>query len=116
MTPAPHERLFVALDTPDAEHAVALVRDLRGHVGGYKIGLQLFTAHGPRIVREVRESDARVFLDLKLHDIPNTVAGAAAEIARLGVSFYTLHSLGGPAMIRRGVEAAADAALAAGTA
>jgi orotidine-5'-phosphate decarboxylase len=106
----PHERIFVALDTPEPEGARRLVRLLQGSVGGFKIGLQLFSVAGPSIVREVRQSGAEVFLDLKLHDIPNTVAGAAAAAARLGASYFTLHASGGPEMIRRGVDAASEAA------
>jgi orotidine-5'-phosphate decarboxylase len=109
-----HERIFVALDTPEIDSARALVRKLEGAVGGFKIGLQLFTAAGPSIVEEVRRSGAAVFLDLKLHDIPNTVAGAAAACARLGVSFFTVHASGGARMIARGAEAAAEAATAEG--
>ena len=105
-----HERLLVALDTPDLDAARRLVRLLRGSVGGFKIGLQLFTLGGQEIVNEVRRGGDVVFLDLKLHDIPNTVAGAAAAAARMGVSFFTLHASGGPKMIRRGVEASAEAA------
>jgi orotidine-5'-phosphate decarboxylase len=107
-------KIFVALDTPDAERARELVRQLSDHVFGFKIGLQLFTHAGPEIVREVLTAGAKVFLDLKLHDIPNTVAGAAAAAGRLGVGFFTVHAAGGQEMIRRGVEASADAALAAG--
>lgn len=110
----PHERIFVALDTPDADGARRLVRLLEGHVGGFKVGLQLFTVAGPQIVREIRRSGAEVFLDLKLHDIPNTVAGAAAAAARLGATYFTMHAGGGPKMIRRGVDAAAEAAETAG--
>ncbi len=109
-----HERILVALDTPDAARARTLVESLRGRVGGFKIGLELFCSEGPRFVREVVESGAPVFLDLKLHDIPNTAAGAAAAAARLGVSFLTVHALGGPAMIRRAVEAANGAARGVG--
>jgi orotidine-5'-phosphate decarboxylase len=109
-----HERILVALDTPDADRARGLVNRLQGKVGGFKIGLQLFTIAGPTIVDEVRRSGAEMFLDLKLHDIPNTVAGAAAAAARMGVSFFTLHACGGAKMIARGVEAAAEAAEAAG--
>jgi len=105
-----HARLLVALDTPDLDGARRLVRLLRGSVGGFKIGLQLFTVGGHEIVREIRRGGDIVFLDLKLHDIPNTVAGAAAAAARMGVSFFTMHACGGPKMIRRGVEASAEAA------
>ena len=116
MTAAAHERVLVALDTPDAAQALALVRTLAGVVGGFKIGLELFTSAGPRLVDEIRAAAPTVFLDLKLHDIPNTVAGAAAAAARAGVSLFTVHALGGPEMIRRAVESARDAARAAGLA
>jgi orotidine-5'-phosphate decarboxylase len=106
----PHQRIFVALDTPELDSARRLVGQLEGAVGGFKIGLQLFTVGGPPIVQEIRRSGAEVFLDLKLHDIPNTVAGAAAAATRLGATYFTMHASGGPAMMRRGVEAAAEAA------
>lgn len=109
-----HRRILVALDTPDAEQARALVRRLSGRVGGFKVGLELFTSHGPGLIEEIRDAGNEIFLDLKLHDIPNTVAGAAAAAARLGVDFFTVHASGGPEMIRRGVAAANDAARAAG--
>ena len=113
--PLPHECLFVALDTSDIRRARQLVRELKGQVGGFKIGLELFCSHGPEFVREVRDS-GRIFLDLKLHDIPNTVSGAAAAAGGLGVAYFTLHAMGGSTMVRRGVEAAAQAAAAAGLA
>jgi orotidine-5'-phosphate decarboxylase len=109
----PHERIFVALDTPDAEGAVSLARKLRGHVGGFKVGLELFSSHGPPVVEAIREVGA-VFLDLKLHDIPNTAAGAAAAAGRLGVSYFTVHASGGSEMIRRAVAATNDAAVSTG--
>ena len=109
-----HERILVALDTPDRRRALDLAGTLGGQVGGVKVGLELFTAAGPEIVHELRESGVDVFLDLKLHDIPNTVAGAASAAARLGVTFLTVHAFGGPEMIRRGVQAAAEAAAEAG--
>jgi orotidine-5'-phosphate decarboxylase len=108
------DRLFVALDTPDAAAARGLVDRLSGHVGGFKVGLELFVSNGPELVREIRRCGAAVFLDLKLHDIANTVAGAAAAIARLGASYFTLHASGGPKMIADGVEAARRAATDAG--
>jgi len=110
----PHERILVALDTFDHPMALDLARRLAGRVGGVKVGLELFTAAGPEIVREIRRTGIEVFLDLKLHDIPNTVAGAAAAAARLGIAFLTVHALGGPAMIRCGVKASYEAASEAG--
>jgi len=105
----PHERLFVALDTPDRVRAAELARRLRGHVGGFKVGLELFSAHGPELAIEIARS-APLFLDLKFHDIPNTVAGAVAVATRLGARFLTLHATGGVEMLRRAVEAADSAA------
>lgn len=113
MTPA--NRIWVALDTPDRGRAVELARALEGRVGGVKIGLELYTAVGPQIVGEIRSLGLDVFLDLKLHDIPNTVAGAAAAAARLGVELFTVHALGGAEMIARGVRASGEAADASGS-
>jgi len=112
----PHERIFVALDTPDIDRARALVAAVRGRIGGFKVGLELFTSHGPRLIDEILDSGSEVFLDLKFHDIPNTVAGAAAAAARCGASFFTVHASGGQTMIRRAVEAAGEAAEEAGLA
>jgi orotidine-5'-phosphate decarboxylase len=108
------ERILVAVDTADLGRARELVQGLRGHVGGFKIGLELFVAHGPVFVSEVLDGGEAVFLDLKLHDIPNTVAGAARAVGRAGVSFFTMHATGGAAMIRRGVESANEGAREAG--
>lgn len=93
------ERLIVALDVPTADPALRLAGALRGEVGLFKIGLQLYTAAGPEIVRAVHALGARVFLDLKLHDIPNTVASAVAAAGDLGVAMLTLHLSGGRAML-----------------
>ena len=94
--PAP---VIVALDVSSRAHALRLVDELGGLVGMFKIGNQLFMAEGPDVIREVVERGERVFLDLKFHDIPNTVRNAAAEAAKLGVSMMTIHASGGPAMI-----------------
>jgi orotidine-5'-phosphate decarboxylase len=97
----PADRLIVALDVPTRDAALELVRALKPKVGFYKIGLELFTACGPALVREILATGARVFLDLKLHDIPNTAARAAVEATRLGVGFFTIHLSGGVMMARR---------------
>lgn len=101
-------KLIVALDVESAAEARRLVNTLRGVVGMFKIGSQLFTAAGPALVREIVESGERVFLDLKFHDIPNTVATAGVEAARLGVSIFNVHAAGGSEMMRRTVAAVAE--------
>lgn len=95
----PRDRLIVALDVATGEEAAALAARLAGHVGMLKVGKQLFTAAGPTAVRRLREAGARIFLDLKYHDIPNTVSGAVGAAASLGVSFVDVHALGGRSMM-----------------
>ncbi len=102
-------RIAVALDTPDAARAASWARALAGHVGVAKVGLELFAAAGPGAVAAVRQSGLPVFLDLKLHDIPNTAAGAVRSAARLGVAMLTVHAAGGAAMIEAAREAAESA-------
>jgi orotidine-5'-phosphate decarboxylase len=104
----PRDRLIVALDVPTAEAAGNIVRELGDSVGFYKVGLQLFAAEGPAIVRELTSSGRKVFLDLKLHDIPNTVSSAVKSIAGLGVDLLTIHAAGGLQMMKVAVDAAAS--------
>lgn len=101
-------RLIVALDYPSAPPALALAGRLQGLCQWFKVGLELFVAEGPSVVRELRRRDVSVFLDLKLHDIPNTVAGAVRSVAALGAEFLTVHAAGGPAMLEAAAEAAAS--------
>ncbi|MGI9591297.1 MAG: orotidine 5'-phosphate decarboxylase / HUMPS family protein, partial [Myxococcota bacterium] len=109
MFDSPSERLCVGIDVPDLASGAPLMRALAGTAGWLKVGSQLFTAEGPAAVRAAAEG-ARVFLDLKFHDIPNTVAGAVASATTLGVGMLTVHAGGGAAMLRAACEAAAETA------
>jgi orotidine-5'-phosphate decarboxylase len=102
------EKLIVALDVETAEEALRLFGELRGEAGMFKVGSQLFTAAGPELVRRLVGEGARVFLDLKFHDIPNTVASAAREAVRLGVNLFNVHASGGGEMMRRAAEAVSE--------
>jgi len=102
--------VFVALDVPDADQAVRLASQLAPCVGGFKIGSELFTTAGPDIVRKIREAGASVFLDLKFHDIPNTVAKSVAAATRLGVQFLTIHTAGGLEMMKAAEASAQETA------
>jgi orotidine-5'-phosphate decarboxylase len=104
---AARDRLIVALDFSSQAKALALVSTLGDSITRYKIGLQLYTAAGPAVVQAVAATGAKIFLDLKLHDIPNTVAKAVAAANELGVEMLTVHLAGGSAMVRAAVEAKA---------
>lgn len=104
--PDPRQRLIVALDVSSAAAARQIVAAVGDSVLTYKVGMQLYTAEGPPAVRQVLDLGRRVFLDLKYHDIPNTVASAVQQAAALGVSMLTVHALGGGPMLRAAVEAA----------
>jgi orotidine-5'-phosphate decarboxylase len=101
----PKDRLIVALDLPDATQARAMVDRLAGQVGMFKVGSQIFTAAGPDFVREIVARGEKVFLDLKYHDIPHTIAGAVSSGSQLGVSLMTVHALGGAEMLEAAVGA-----------
>ena len=105
----PRQRLIVALDVSSAAAAQKIVAAVGDSAFCYKVGMQLYTAEGPQVVRNLVASGRRVFLDLKYHDIPNTVAAAVREAASLGVRMLTIHASGGGKMIRSAVEAARSA-------
>ncbi len=100
------ERLIVALDFPSPIQAQTAANQIGGAAGYFKVGKQLFTIAGPQLVRDLVASGRRVFLDLKFHDIPNTVAGAVKAASELGVSMLTVHAAGGSRMLKAAVEAA----------
>jgi orotidine-5'-phosphate decarboxylase len=111
--PRPDNPLIVALDISDLDSAEAMAERLHGEAGVLKIGLELFAARGPEAVTRLR-AFGPVFLDVKLHDIPNTVEGAARNCARLGIAMMTVHALGGEAMVRAAVRGAIRGADEAG--
>ena len=102
--------IIAALDVPTVEQALKLAEELRPAVGAFKIGSELFTTGGPDIVRRIRGSGASVFLDLKFHDIPNTVAKAVASATKLDLQMLTIHTSGGSEMMRAAEEAAQETA------
>jgi orotidine-5'-phosphate decarboxylase len=104
------DRIIVALDTPDGEEAARIAERLKGSVGHLKVGLTLFLSEGPAVVGRLRGMGFDVFVDLKLHDIPHQVAGAARALTMLGASMFTVHAGGGEAMVRAAVEAVAETA------
>lgn len=104
------EKIIVALDVPTRERALEVVKTLSPEVSWFKVGMELFSAVGPQIVRELSQSGARVFVDLKFHDIPNTVAMAGAAITRLGAAMFNVHCSGGLEMMKRTAEQARETA------
>src|ERR1700681_50604 len=102
---ASDQRLIVALDVSSAAEAQRIVSALGDSVHIYKVGMQLYTAEGPQLVRDLVSSGRKVFLDLKYHDIPNTVASAVREAAQLGASMLTVHASGGEKMLSAAVDA-----------
>ena len=100
--------IIVALDVNNRQEAVEKVKAIGDSIGFYKIGLELFSAEGPDVVKAVKDLGKRIFLDLKLHDIPRTVERAVKSGARLGVDLMTIHSVGGKAMIQAAADAAAE--------
>src|SRR6185437_1270654 len=105
--PDPRDRVIVALDVPDSRRALDLVERLDGLIQWFKVGLELYVSEGNTIVSSLRDNGHSVFLDLKLHDIPNTVAGAVRSASRAGAQMLTIHAGGGPAMMQAAAEAAA---------
>lgn len=110
-----HNPIICALDTPNIDEAITLSQALQPHVFGMKLGLEFFVSHGPDGVREISKLGVPIFLDLKLHDIPNTVAGAVRAATRLGVSMLTIHTQGGKDMMRAALDASKEEAAKLGT-
>jgi orotidine-5'-phosphate decarboxylase len=106
----PADKLIFALDAPVYEEALSWIERLSGHVGMFKVGKELFTSVGPKIVESIKQRGDRVFLDLKFHDIPNTVARAAEAAVGLNVDLFNVHASGGSRMIRETVDAVASCA------
>ena len=109
------DKLIIALDVDTPTKALDLVRELHSVAGMFKVGSTLFTTAGPQIVRDIIALDSKVFLDLKFHDIPHQVAGAARAAAQLGVSLFTIHASGGSEMMRRAVDSVNEVAEKGGT-
>ncbi len=101
-------KLLIALDVNDRASALSLVDDLKDVVGGFKVGSQLFLSEGPEIIETLTAQGVRIFLDLKFHDIPNTVANAVSAAVKMGIWMLTVHTMGGTDMLRAAAKAAAD--------
>lgn len=104
------DRIIVALDVPDSSRAIELAQSLKGHAGWVKVGMTLYYAEGPQIVRDLRAMGFKVFVDLKLNDIPHQVEGACRTLTRIGADMFTVHASGGRAMLEAAVSATAAAA------
>ncbi len=110
MSQDPRSRIFVPLDTPDLDTALHIARTLKGHVGGVKIGKEFFTALGPAGVASIAQEGMPLFLDLKFHDIPNTVAGAVRSAIAMAPMILNVHAAGGSAMMAAAADAAGEEA------
>jgi orotidine-5'-phosphate decarboxylase len=110
MSLSPKERLIVALDFPVSDDALAFVEKMGDAITSYKVGLELFSAVGPDVVKRLKAAGKWVFLDLKFHDIPNTVAAAAAKAVESGADMFNVHALGGMAMMRAAAESTSETA------
>lgn len=104
------EKIWVALDVGDLTTAKKLIKKLSPHIGVFKVGMQLYTAVGPKIIEVIKKENGKVFLDMKFHDIPNTVAGAGRSSTILGVDFFNIHTSGGTEMMKAAVDAIKDEA------
>ncbi|SHI51630.1 orotidine-5'-phosphate decarboxylase [Desulfofundulus thermosubterraneus] len=108
------EKLIVALDVESTEQALDLVEQLKPWAGMFKVGMQLFYSQGPAVIKDICRQGVKVFLDLKLHDIPNTVAQAVRVLTRLGVTMFNVHAAGGRAMMRAALESCGEESTALG--
>ncbi|WP_430471511.1 orotidine-5'-phosphate decarboxylase [Thalassospira lucentensis] len=111
---SPKDRIFCAIDTTDLDHAIDLASKLSGVIGGAKLGKEFFAAHGPQGVQAVAKVGMPIFLDVKYHDIPNTVAGAIRAVTPMGLKIVNVHAAGGIEMMKRAGEAARETAAKAG--
>lgn len=108
MTMAPEDRIIVALDRATDEENIALIRELKGRARWFKVGMRQFYAGADRVFDAIRDAEAQLFLDLKLHDIPETVAGASASLAPIAPELLTIHASGGAAMVKAAVDTLAS--------
>ena len=110
----PHEYIFIPLDTPKLDEAIKITKDLKNLIGGVKIGKEFFTALGPEGVKKIKELDVPIFIDLKFHDIPNTVAGAVRSTIHLKPSILNVHAQGGRKMLRTARDTVLEESIKAG--